>query len=30
MLLKEFSKPVTVESLNETLSQRYGQKIRCI
>jgi hypothetical protein len=27
MLLKEFSKPVTVESLNETLSQRYGQKL---
>lgn len=27
MLLKEFSKPVTVESLNETLAQRYGQKL---
>ena len=27
MLLKEFSKPVTVESLNETLAQRAGQKL---
>ena len=27
MLLKEFSKPVTVESLNETLAKRYGQKL---
>ena len=27
MLLKEFTKPVTVAQLNESLSQRFGQKI---
>lgn len=27
MLLKEFSKPITVASLNETLAKRYGQRI---
>ena len=27
MLLKEFSKPITVESLNETLAKKFGKKI---
>jgi hypothetical protein len=27
MLINEFSKPVTLESLNENLAQRFGQKI---
>ena len=27
MLLKEFSKPITVATLNETLAKRFGQKI---
>ena len=27
MLIKEFSKPITVAQLNENLSQRFGQKI---